>query len=71
MISSHSRLNLFVEYVNKSHKSFPKFGRSLIFWNFLQKTIPPIYRNGGSIIYLYYYRKYKKLCGLLLTFKTL
>jgi hypothetical protein len=30
-------------------KSSGKFGRSLIFWNFLQKTIPLIYRNGGSI----------------------
>jgi hypothetical protein len=30
------------------HKSSGKFDRSLIFWNFFQKTIPPIYRNGGS-----------------------
>jgi hypothetical protein len=28
----------------------PKFGRILIFWNFIRKTIPPIYRNGGSNI---------------------
>jgi hypothetical protein len=38
-----------VEYVNKSHKYVLKFAKSLLFWNFLQKTIPPIYRNRGSI----------------------
>jgi hypothetical protein len=34
MISSHSRSDLFVEYVNKS---LHKFGRSLVFWIFFQK----------------------------------